>query len=146
MSRFAELPDGTLVLNSRTFIKNDTKQRLRTRSFSKDGGTTWSTLENDPALKTVSCNGSLLAVDHSAGKTGSILLCSVPVGPGRTHGTVYVSFDEGKSWPWKKVVVTEEFAYSSLIQLPNGMIGLCYEANGMRNIRLRRFTLDWLLA
>jgi sialidase-1 len=145
-TKVAELPGGRLVLNSRTFITNGTKQRLRTCAYSDDGGINWSTLKNAGDLKTVSCNGALLAVEHPGGKNGSILLCSVPVGPGRTHGTVYVSFDEGKSWPWKRVVVTEEFAYSSLIQLPDGTLGLCYEANGMKNIKLRRFSLDWLLS
>ncbi len=144
-SKVAELPDGTLVLNSRTFISYGSKQRLRTRAFSKDGGTTWSLLENDPALKTVSCNGSLIAVDHPKGKDGAVLLCSVPVGPGRTHGTVYVSFDGGKTWPHKKLVFKEAFAYSSLMQLPDGDISLFFEANGHKNIKVAKFSLDWLL-
>ncbi len=145
-SKVAELPDGTVVLNSRTFVRDGSKQRLRTRAFSQDGGVTWSTLENDLALKTVSCNGSLIAVDHPKGKDGAILLCSVPVGPGRTHGTVYVSFDGGKTWPHKKLVVEEVFAYSSLMQMPDGYIGLFFEANGHKNIKVARFSLDWLLS
>jgi len=143
-SKLAELPDGTLVLNCRTFVLDGTKQRLRTRAFSTDGGVTWSTLENDPALKTVSCNGSLIAVKHARGKGGTILLCSVPVGPKRTHGTVYVSLDGGKTWPVSKLVVPGSFAYSSLIELPDGKIGLFYESNGYRKIELVRFSPDWL--
>lgn len=144
-SKVAELPDGTIVLNSRTFVRNETKQRLRTGAYSRDGGHTWTTLENCPDLKTVSCNGSLLAVPNPKGKNGTILLCSVPVGPGRTHGTVYISFDHGRTWPHSKVVVSEKFAYSSLVRLPDNAIGLFYEANGHLNIRLARFALDWLL-
>ena len=143
-SKVAELPDGTLVLNSRTHVRNGSSQRLRTGAFSKDGGSTWSPLTNVPDLKTVSCNGSLIAVDHPMGADGSILLCSVPVGPGRTHGTVYVSLDKGNTWPINKVVVKEEYAYSSLVNLPDGNIGLFYEANGHKNIRLARFSLGWL--
>ena len=60
-SKVAELPNGILVLNSRTFVQDGSKRRLRTRAFSYDGGITWTKLENDPALKTVSCNGSLIA-------------------------------------------------------------------------------------
>lgn len=145
-SKVAELPDGTLVLNSRTFVKGDSRQRLRTRAFSTDGGTTWSTLENDPALKTVSCNGSLIALEHPGAQSGGVLLCSVPVGPGRTHGTVYASFDGGKTWPVKKCLVETAFAYSSLVSLPDGTIGLFYEARNHLDIRLVRFGLDWLLA
>jgi len=144
-SKVAELPDGTVVLNSRSFVRNGSKQRLRTGAYSRDGGQTWTTLSNCSDLKTVSCNGSLLAVPHARGKNNTLLLCSVPVGPGRTHGTVYVSFDGGESWPLSKVVVPEEFAYSSLIHLDDGTIGLFYEANGHKNIRLARFPLEWLL-
>ncbi|NOR66126.1 MAG: hypothetical protein GQ528_02065 [Woeseiaceae bacterium] len=144
-SKVAELPNGTLVLNSRTFVQDGSKRRLRTRAFSSDGGMTWTKLENDPALKTVSCNGSLISVRHPNGRDGVILLCSVPVGPGRTHGTVYVSFDGGKTWPRTKLIVPTEFAYSSLMQLPDGKIGLFFEGAGYKTIELARFTLDWLL-
>ena len=144
-SKVAELPDGTLVLNSRTFVQDGSKQRLRTRAFSADGGITWTKLENDPALKTVSCNGSLIAVRHPKGRDGVVLLCSAPVGPGRTHGTVYVSFDGGKTWPRSKLVVPTEFAYSSLMQLPDGKIGLFYEGRGYKTLELARFALSWLL-
>ena len=144
-SKVAELPDGTLVLNSRTFVQYGSKQRLRTRAFSKDGGITWSKLENDPALKTVSCNGSLIAVPHPKGQNGAILLCSVPVGPRRTHGMVYVSFDGGQTWPRSKLIIPTEFAYSSLIQLPDDKIGLFYEGNNYKTIELAKFTLNWLL-
>jgi len=144
-SKVAELPDGTIVLNSRTFVHNGSKQRLRTGAFSRDGGRTWTRLANCPDLKTVSCNGSLLAAPYPRGDNGTLLLCSVPLGPGRTCGTVYVSFDGGKTWPHNKVVVSEEFAYSSLIHLDNDTIGLFYEANGHKDIRLARFPLAWLL-
>jgi len=143
-SKVAELPDGTLVLNSRTFVADGSKQRLRTRAFSRDGGITWSMLANDPALKTVSCNGSLIAVKHAKGAGGTILLCSVPVGPKRTHGTVYVSLDGGKTWPVSKLVVPGSFAYSSLLELPDGKIGLFYECDGYRKIDVVRFSADWL--
>ncbi len=144
-SKVAELPDGTIVLNSRTFEKNGQKQRLRTRAFSQDGGLSWTTLENDSDLETISCNGSLLAVPHPAGDQNTLLMCSVPVGPKRTHGTIYISFDGGKSWPKKKCIVPTEFAYSSLILLPNKQIGLFYEANNHKDIELVRLNLEELL-
>jgi len=144
-SKVAELPDGTVVLNSRTYVVDGTKGRLRTRAFSRDGCESWTTLENDPALQAVSCNGALLAVSDERGKDRAVLLCSVPVGPKRTHGTVYVSFDGGSTWPHKKVVATGLFAYSSLVQFADGMIGLFYESRNHKDIVLARFGLDWLL-
>ena len=144
-SKVAQLPDGTLVLNSRTHVADGPDGRRRTRAFSSDGGHTWTQLENDPALKTVSCNGSLIAVAHPKGKDGTILLCSLPAGPRRTHGSVYVSFDGGRTWPHRKLVVPGAFAYSSLIELPDGRIGLFYESEGYARILLVRFSLSWLL-
>ncbi|MDX1314653.1 MAG: sialidase family protein [Eudoraea sp.] len=144
-SKVAELSDGTLILNSRTFVNNGSEQRLRTRSFSNDGGISWSTLENDPDLMTVSCNGSIIAIQNPEDGQKSILLCSVPVGPGRTHGTIYVSHDNGQTWPHKKLVVEGQFAYSSLAELPDGTIGLFYETDAHMNIRLLKLNLEQIL-
>ena len=74
-----------------------------------------------------------------------ILLNSLPAGPGRTHGTMYVSFDGGLTWPYKKMIIEEEFAYSSLVQFADGYIGLFYEARGHKDIKLIRFSVQWLL-
>jgi len=145
-SKVAELPDGTIVLNSRTFVADGSPTRLRTRSFSHDGGTTWTPLANDPALKTVSCNGSILAVPDPTRHGDTILLCSVPVGPKRTHGTIYASLDGGSTWPHKTLVVPGAFAYSSLIRLPDGSIGLFFEAAGYRSICLVRHSLGLLIS
>jgi len=73
-----------------------------------------------------------------------MLLCSVPIGPKRTHGTVYVSLDGGHTWPHRRLVVPDGFAYSSLIELPDGNIGLFYESEGYREIRLVRIPLQSL--
>ena len=144
-SKVAELADGTLVLHSRTFVRDGSGERLRTRAFSADGGLTWSPLENDPALRTVSCNGSLIATRHPSGEGGTVLLCSVPAGPRRTHGTVHASFDGGRTWPVHRLVVAGSFAYSSLVSLPDGTVGLFYETRDHRDIQLVKFTIDWLI-
>ena len=135
----AELPDGTLLANNRG------RRGFRRRSVSTDQGATWAELREDKALRSVSCNGSLIAVKHPKGKEGVVLLCSVPVGPKRTHGTVYISFDWGETWPAKKLVVEGPFAYSSLIELPDGTIGLFYETADYRCIRLVKLSKGWLI-
>ena len=56
-----------------------------------------------------------------------------------------VSQDGGRSWPRHTVLVEDEFAYSSLVQLADGRIGLFCEARGHRDIVLRRFELQRLL-
>ncbi len=71
---------------------------------------------------------------------------------GRQTGTVWASFDGGRSWPLKRLVEPGEFAYSSLAAdrpgtASEGRIYLLYEAGGHPNShgRLARFNLAWLL-
>ncbi|NQT11333.1 MAG: exo-alpha-sialidase [Planctomycetes bacterium] len=113
----------------------------RSRVVPHEGKMAWASESKVAEL----ADGSLIAVAHPKGMGGSILLCSVPVGPARTHGTVHASLDGGRTWPIRRLVVPGAFAYSSLVALPDGKIGLFYEAEGYREIRLVRFSLDWLL-
>ncbi|MCA9068481.1 MAG: exo-alpha-sialidase, partial [Planctomycetaceae bacterium] len=67
---------------------------------------------------------------------------------GRTHGTVWASFDGGKTWPVKRLVHKESFAYSSLTagqpDTPGeGTIFLHFESGG--GSKVARFNLSWLL-
>ena len=135
----AELPDATLLANNRG------RRGFRRRALSSDHGETWTELREDKALRAVSCNGSLIALAHPRGKDGVAVLCSAPVGPKRTHGTVYVSFDGGATWPVQRLAVEGPFAYSSLMELPDGAVGLFYEAEGYRRILLLRLAKGWLL-
>ena len=76
------------------------------------------------------------------------LLHSVPYGNSRTDVTVYVSYDEGETWPVKKCIVPYSSAYSSLCILPDGTIGLYVEeayagASGYSTV-FYNFSLNWL--
>jgi hypothetical protein len=76
------------------------------------------------------------------------LLHSVPYGNSRTDVTVYVSYDEGESWPVKKCIVPYSSAYSSLCILPDGTIGLYVEeayagVSGYSTV-FYNFSLEWL--
>jgi len=76
------------------------------------------------------------------------LLHSVPYGNSRTDVTVYVSYDEGETWPVKKCIVPYSSAYSSLCILPDGTIGLYVEeayagASGYSTV-FYNFSLEWL--
>jgi sialidase-1 len=57
---------------------------------------------------------------------------------------MFVSYDDGKTWPVKRVLVKGSFAYSCLVALPGGTLGYLYEADGTRKIVFARFTLDWI--
>lgn len=136
----AELPGGTIILNNR-----NNQSQLRRRAHSADGGVTWTPMENDPQLPSVGCNGSIIHVpDEPHGQKG-LLLYSGPVGPGRTHGAVFVSLDLGKTWPIRKLIEPGGFAYSSLARLADGKIGLFYETDNYTKIRMARLPLQWLV-
>jgi sialidase-1 len=62
----------------------------------------------------------------------------------RDQGTVHLSYDEGHTWPVKKVLLPGSFAYSVLTALPDGTIGCLLETDNMDRIVFARFTLDWL--
>ena len=66
---------------------------------------------------------------------------------GRHHGTVWSSFDGGETWPLKRLVYEDAFAYSSLASgrpgTPSeGWIYLHFESGGSK---VARFNFSWLL-
>ena len=134
-TKVAELPDGRLILNNRATPR-------RRQAYSEDGGVSWSTMRDVEAIKAPSCNGSLVSVDDEKGNP--LLLCSAPAGPGRTHGTIWISRDQGASRPHRVEIVPDAFAYSSLVVLPDRRIGLFYEARGHLDIRLVKIPLGRL--
>ena len=77
------------------------------------------------------------------------LLHSVPKGNQRTDVTVYISYDEGETWPVSKTIVPYSSAYSSLCVMPDGTIGLYVEENpdgtiGNYLTAFYIFSLEWL--
>ena len=81
-------------------------------------------------------------------KGRDILLYSNCDSPGgRRRGTVWASFDGGKTWPLKRLVQEGGFAYSSLSAgrpktKSEGWIYLNFESGGSK---VARFNLSWLL-
>ena len=152
----AELSDGSLLMNERN---SGIGHRWQSRSF--DGGLTWDAFEPVPDLPSISCNASIITVAH---EKRELLLYAGPVGPDpevkntleeykgkelssqekRQNGVVFVSMDGGKTWPMRKLIVPDLFAYSSLMQLGDGSIGLFYEARDHKDIMLVKFSVDWL--
>lgn len=136
--QIAELSDGSIYFNSRS----GSGAKVRRISFSEDGGQTWSPVKEEPQLIESRCMASVLSVNDSARHR---LLYSGPrSSTGRDTGTVYVSYDDGKTWPVQKLLEPEMFGYSNLVQLPNGMLGCLYEANDYKNIVFKTFSLEWL--
>ncbi len=136
----AELSDGSVLLNSRQFAG----AKVRKKSISHDGGVTWSKTEDVPELRDPSCMGSILRNSFAENGAKNVLLYSGPDSTKRDNGTIYASFDDGATWPIKRVLYKEMFAYSVLTRLPNGEVGCLFETDNYARITFARFPLEWV--
>ena len=138
--QMVELADGAVMLNSRKWGG----KALRKIAVSKDGGLTWSKIQEEPALRDPGCMASIFRYSFPGNGGKSRILYSGPDSTSRDNGTVYLSYDEGRTWPVRKVMVPGSFAYSVLTALPDGTLGCLFETDGANRIVFARFTLDWL--
>ncbi|MBI4902454.1 MAG: exo-alpha-sialidase [Acidobacteria bacterium] len=115
-STVAELSDGSLMLNMRSYAKRN----RRYVSVSKDGGLTWTQPTDDAALIEPVCQASLI-------RAGKNLLFSNPASTKRENMTIRLSRDNGKTWTASKVIHAAPAAYSNLVDLGKGKAGLLYE-------------------
>ena len=151
----AELSDGTVYYNSRRhWAEEGASPRRRWTCISKDGGATWTELKMVPVLPdgpqdtNYGCMGGLVRLPV-AGKDVLIYSnCDSPAG--RRLGTVWASFDGGKTWPLKRLVFEGSFAYSSInAGRPGtdseGWVYLHFEGGPKGGSTMAKFNLSWLL-
>ncbi len=151
----AELSDGTIYYNSRRhWAQEGANPRRRWTATSTDGGKTWTDLKfcevlpDGPQDTNYGCMAGLtrLAV---AGK--DVLLYSNCDSPGgRKLGTVWASFDGGKTWPVKRLVFEGAFAYSSMSSGrpgtgSEGWIYCHFEGGPKGGSTVARFNLSWVV-
>ena len=142
--------------------------------YSDDGGKTWQTSEPFPAKGTgeallaelsdgtlyynsrrhwaeEGANPRMAGLTRLAVKGHDILIYSNCDSPsGRDHGTVWASFDGGKTWPIKKLVYQGRHAYSSMTSgrpgtITEGMIFHHFEGGPKGGSAVARFNLAWIL-
>jgi sialidase-1 len=122
-STVAELSNGQLMLN----MRNASKKRVRQIAISKNAGKTWSAIYPDSALIEPVCEANLIQYKFP-GKKECLVFSNPASTSSRAQMTVRLSYDNGKTWPSKKLVYEGPSAYSCLTVLPNGNLGLFYEA------------------
>ena len=126
----AELGDGSIMLN----MRND-HERFRAVFVTKDLGQTWQPHEtNRNTLIEPNCNGSLLRMDYEqAGEKKHVLLFANPHSQkARTHHTIQVSFDDGRTWPKEHHLLLDEgrgAGYPSLTRVDDRHVGIVYEGS-----------------
>lgn len=114
--QIAELKDGSLLLNMRSYHKRNRRAVVR----SNDGGLTWSAVELDDALIEPVCQASLIAHKNT-------LYFSNPASIKRERMTVRASHDEGHTWTDGKILHDGPAAYSCLAALKKNTLGCLYE-------------------
>ncbi|MFK4082822.1 exo-alpha-sialidase [Kribbella sp. NPDC020789] len=140
-SRLAERADGSVVLNSRPGSGNDWPRAV---AISNDRGLSWSR----PVLDFGA--GLFNGVDMGFLRyTDDRMLFSRPDAPMRRNMTVSVSYDEGDSFRYSRVVNPGRSYYSDLARLSDGTIVLLYGRDGdldgfPRSVAVARFNLEWL--
>jgi len=135
-----ELDEHKLFVNAR----NRTGNRAIVRS--DDGGESWSEITYHEELPDPTCMGSCIGIKDKKGK--NVLIFSNAANQNqRSHMTVKLSYDNGKTWPAQRLIYEGPAAYSCLTVMPDGEIGLLYE-NGEKSpyekISLIKFPIDWI--
>jgi sialidase-1 len=146
----AENPDGTLILNTRSWGSTGWfKPKCRLQSFSTDGGETWTPFVRVPELIEPRCMGSIISYPHPIGNARSALLFTNPASTlVRQKGTLRISLDGGRSWSQGKLLFPGNFAYSSLTVLKDGSVGCLFETgklHGYEKLVFARIPPAWLL-
>lgn len=151
----AELSDGRLYYNSRVHWQERPENTRRRSAISRDDGQTWKdwqivdVLPDGHQHRSYGCMGGLVRLPV-AGKDILVFSNIDTANAKRERGTVWASFDGGKTWPVKRLVYEGPSAYSSLTAgrpgTPSeGTIYLHFEGGPKGGSQVARFNLSWLI-
>ncbi|HOW24271.1 MAG TPA: exo-alpha-sialidase [Bacteroidales bacterium] len=142
-AKIVELDNGNLMMN----IRNQAPD-CRKIVISQDGGDSWGTPYFQEELIDPAVNGDLIRYTSVLdGYDKSRLLFSIAAHPTmRKNLTLFLSYDEGATWPVSKVINPGPSGYSCLTILSDGTIGCFYENGEYEEYQLyfTRVSLDWL--
>jgi predicted neuraminidase len=141
--------DGSITILMRD---NGPAPKRLMKSISKDGGYTWSSVEDTD----IPNPGT--AADVVVLASGNWALIHNDIEDGRHRLSVWLSTDEGKTWPYRKTLVNGEPGsavrghYPAIIQGKDGLIHVCYtnQITGpkgepdIKNIVHASFSENWM--
>lgn len=122
-SQVVELSDGRVMLNMRNYTPSRRIGDVATRgiAISDDAGETFKEVHHDRTLVEPVCQASILRV-------GKQILFSNPADAAkRINMTLRISDDDAQTWSINKTIFPGPSAYSCLVALPDGSVGLLYE-------------------
>lgn len=162
-SQAVQRQDGSvfMISRSRASLPPEPGPRRRACTTSPDGTRAWAPYQFHPDLPEPVCMGSLVRLSGHEPGTRSRLLFSIPDCPRHPAGdprnrqnlTVWLSYDEGRTWPVHKVLESGPSAYSDLaVDRATGTIYCLFErgavvgksASRPAQVVVARFTLAWL--
>ncbi|MEZ6038156.1 MAG: exo-alpha-sialidase [Planctomycetota bacterium] len=124
----AECVDGSLLLNMRSY---DPSAKCRQQARSKDGGATWAQQTLLAELVDPICQASLRRLSWPSGEgervqPGTMLFCNA-ASTKRERLTLRTSHDDGHTWSDGLLLAAGPSAYSCLVILPDGSVGVACE-------------------
>jgi sialidase-1 len=124
-----ELVDGRVYVNARD--QHGSNPATRALAYSSDGGESFDApFAPEPKITTpVVQNSAIRFAAMDRGDERNVLLYSCPGdAKQRRDLMILLSFDEGATWPVKKVIHKGPAAYSDLVKLDDERVGVLYEA------------------
>ena len=139
-AKVVELNDGTILISSRI-----TGNRLWAKSA--DRAVTWGPKNTWTEIWGNACDADIVRYTSTLdGYNKNRILHTLPNAKNRTNVSMWVSYDEGTSWPVKKSICKGQSAYSSISILPDGTIGVYVEEDESVPYKMYflNFSLAWL--
>ncbi|QTG75479.1 exo-alpha-sialidase [Trueperella pecoris] len=151
-NKVVERSDGSLLMSSRDRLG---KNRIRWQAESFDGGQTWQNVKTVNDIVDGKTNGQpVRAFPNAKGddpRAKVLLFANAQTLTGnnnRHKGTIWMSCDDGKTWPIHKVFNEDSTGYATITVQHDGRIGLVTEdgqgPTKELGIYYRSFGLNWL--
>ncbi|HOG19867.1 MAG TPA: exo-alpha-sialidase [Salinivirgaceae bacterium] len=139
-AKVVELNNSDILMSSRT-----TGNRLWAKS--SDGGVTWGPKNSWSEIWGNACDADIIRYTSTQdGYDKDRILHTLPNNNNRRNVTMWISYDEGTTWPIKKTIAPNQSAYSSITILPDGTIGVYLEEDETVPYKMYflNFSLNWL--
>lgn len=130
-STVAELSNGDLMLNMRG-DRSRSREHFRIVAVSHDQGLTFDTPYSEIQLAEPVCNASICNLGTGRKPSKALAFTNPCHESKRKCMTLQVSPDNGKSWSKAMLLTAGDSAYSDLLALKDGSVGVLYE-NGRNN-------------
>jgi sialidase-1 len=114
-------------------------KRRRAHAWSGDGGASWSRIQFDDGLPEPPAHGSILRTG-----AGRLLFVNPASDQERIRLTARITEDDGKTWPFSRVLYEGSSAYSDLALAADGTVLCLFEAEHYSKMILARFAVEEL--